>query len=183
MPSLPIDDWTGPLRALVVAVLAYSALVVLLRVSGKRTLARMNAFDLVVTVALGSTLASILTSTELALAHGLTALATLIGLQFAIAWLAVRSAAVRRIVKREPTLLLHRGRMLDGALIEERVTPAEVRAAVRAQGIASLADVEAVVLETDGTFSVVLHRESADRTALTDVATASCGDAGGRASP
>lgn len=173
MQSIVIDDWTGPLRALVVAVLSYPALIALLRVSGKRTLARMNAFDFVVTIALGSTLASILTSTDLALARGVTALAALIGLQFAITWLAVRSPTVRRVVKSEPALLVHRGRMLEAALRDERVTPAEVRAAVRSQGIGSLADVEAVVLETDGTFSVVLRLEGgSDRTALSDVAPA-----------
>ena len=52
------DSWAGLGRVLVVGVLAYSALVLLLRISGKRTLTKMNAFDLVVTVALGSTLAT-----------------------------------------------------------------------------------------------------------------------------
>jgi uncharacterized membrane protein YcaP (DUF421 family) len=49
------DDWTGVARVLVFAPLAYAALVAVLRISGKRTLAKMSAFDLVVTVALGST--------------------------------------------------------------------------------------------------------------------------------
>lgn len=62
-------------------VLAYVALVVLLRVSGKRTLSKMNAFDLVVTVALGSTLATVLMAKDVALAEGVFAFALLIGLQ------------------------------------------------------------------------------------------------------
>lgn len=64
------DGWTGLLRVLVVGTLAYAALVLLLRVSGKRTLSKMNAFDLVVTVALGSTLATVLLSRDVALAEG-----------------------------------------------------------------------------------------------------------------
>lgn len=149
------DGWQGVGRTALVGVLAYLALVTLLRVSGKRTLSKMNAFDLVVTVALGSTLASILLSSDVALAEGLTALAVLIGMQFVIAWLSVRSPFVSRLVKSEPALLAYAGRLLPEALRRERVVEAEVRAAVRAEGVADLADVAAVVLETDGSFTVV----------------------------
>ncbi|WP_231362619.1 hypothetical protein [Thioalkalivibrio sp. ALMg9] len=62
--------WDGLLRTLVVGVLAYVALIVFLRLSGKRTLSKMNAFDLVVTVALGSTLATVLLAKDVALAEG-----------------------------------------------------------------------------------------------------------------
>jgi uncharacterized membrane protein YcaP (DUF421 family) len=84
-------------------------LVLLLRVSGKRTLTKMNAFDLVVTVALGSTLATVLLTKSVALAEGLTAFMLLIFLQFVLTWLSVRSRAVSRLVKSEPTLLAYQG--------------------------------------------------------------------------
>ncbi len=74
------DSWLSLGRTAVVGVLAYLALVLLLRVSGKRTLSKMNAFDLVVTVALGSTLATVLLSTDVALATGILAFTLLIGL-------------------------------------------------------------------------------------------------------
>jgi uncharacterized membrane protein YcaP (DUF421 family) len=153
------NSWQGLLRVAVVGALAYLALVAMLRVSGKRTLAKMNAFDLVVTVALGSTLATVLLSGDVALAEGLLAFATLIALQFAVAWLSVRSPKVQELVKSEPALLFFEGRYLDGSLRRERVAREEVRAAVRAAGVASLDEVTAVVLETDGTFSVVRGRE------------------------
>jgi uncharacterized membrane protein YcaP (DUF421 family) len=60
------DSWDGLLRVVVVGILAYTGLVLLLRISGKRTLSKMNAFDFVVTVALGSTLATILLSSDVA---------------------------------------------------------------------------------------------------------------------
>jgi len=78
------QGWTGLWRVLVVGTLAYIALVLLLRISGKRTLAKFNAFDFVVTVALGSTLATILLNNSIALAEGILALALLIGLQYVI---------------------------------------------------------------------------------------------------
>ena len=64
------DSWASLGRTAVVGILAYVALVLLLRVSGKRTLSSMNAFDLVVTVALGSTLASVFLSSSVPLARG-----------------------------------------------------------------------------------------------------------------
>ncbi|GAA0595761.1 DUF421 domain-containing protein [Caenispirillum bisanense] len=149
------DQWEGLLRVVVVGTLAYVALVVLLRLTGKRTLSKMNAFDFVVTVALGSTLATVLLSRDVALAEGAAAFALLIGLQMAVAWGSARSPRFRRLVKAEPRLLLHRGEMLHGALLAERVAPEEVLAAVRSSGQADLSQVTAVVLETDGTFSVV----------------------------
>ena len=116
------DGWGGIARILGVGTLAYVALVGLLRVSGKRTLAKMNAFDLVVTVALGSTLATILLSRDVSLAEGTTGLALLVALQFAVAWLSVRAGAVRRLAKSRPAIVLHEGRMLEDALRCNRVT-------------------------------------------------------------
>jgi uncharacterized membrane protein YcaP (DUF421 family) len=168
------DSWTGLGRVLIVGVLAYGALITTLRISGNRTLSKMNAFDFVVTVALGSTLATILLSSQVALAEGVLALALLVGLQFAVTWASVRSPAVSRLVKSEPRLLLHDGRMLPGQMRAARVVEAEVRAAVREQGIGALADVGAVVLETDGSFSVITRSGDGPTTALAGVRGADC---------
>ena len=82
------SSWTSIARVLLVGVAAYAGL--LLRVSGKRTLTKMNTFDLVVTVALGSTLATVLLTKSVALADGLAAFALLIFLQYGLTWLSVR---------------------------------------------------------------------------------------------
>ena len=96
-----------------------------------------------------------LLSKSVALAEGLLAFALLAGLQWAVAKLSVRSPRFSGLVKSEPRLLLHRGRFLDGALHDERVTSGEVLAALRAAGMADAAGVAAVVLETDGSLNVV----------------------------
>lgn len=163
------DGWAGITCVVIVGILAYIGLIAMLRVSGKRTLSKMNAFDLIVTVALGSTLATILLSNDVALIEGLTAFGLLIGMQLAITWLSVRSQAVRRFVKGEPSLLLHRGELVRDAMQRERVTEAEVMAAVRAQGIPSLEQLEAVVLETDGSFAAVRRASDGEPSALSSV--------------
>ena len=149
------DNWADLVRVVVIGVLAYGGLVVVLRVSGKRTLSKMNAFDLVVTVALGSTLATVLLSKSVALAEGLLAFAVLVTLQFVVTWSSARSSVVSRLVKNEPKLLFYEGRYLRDAMRAERLTEEEVEAAVRQQGIANLEKVGAAVLETDGSVTVV----------------------------
>lgn len=153
--SVFFQGWDGVLRVVVVGGAAYAALILLLRLSGKRTLSKMNAFDLVVTVALGSTLATVLLSAEVALAEGVTALALLILLQYAITFASVRSPRVTGWVKGEPTLLARDGRPLPDAMRRTRVTAEEIDAALREHGLARLEEAQAVVLETDGTLSVI----------------------------
>lgn len=160
------DNWSGLARVAVMGATAYAALVIVLRLSGKRTLAKMNAFDLVVTVALGSTLATILLSKDVAFAEGVLAFLMLVLLQYAIAALSVRSKLVERLAKSDPAMLLVNGRIDDQALRRERVTREEVLAAVRGSGAGAVEDIAAVVLETDGTFSVVPRSRAGSRSAL-----------------
>ena len=148
------QGWAGLERVLVVGILTYGALIVLLRLSGKRTLAKFNAFDFVVTVALGSTLATVLLDSSIALAEGILAIALLIGLQYGISWLSARSARFRSLIKSEPTLLVHQGEILEGALRSQRLSRDEIFAALRSEGYSRLEGVAAVVLETDGTITV-----------------------------
>ncbi|MFV2009971.1 MULTISPECIES: DUF421 domain-containing protein [unclassified Micromonospora] len=161
----PDDLW----RVTAVGVLTYVLLVGVLRASGKRTLAKLNAFDLVVTVALGSTLATILLSGDVSFAEGAAALILLVALQFAASWLSVRWAPLRSALKSTPTLLLHDGELLTASMRRQRVTDNEIWQAVRAQGVGDIAQVAAVVLETDGSFSVITRRQMGDGTALEDV--------------
>lgn len=160
------DSLSDLARVIVVALLAYTGLILILRVAGKRALAKLNAFDLVVTVALGSTLATVLLSRDVALIEGLLALALLAALQWVVARWSVASRLFSRLVRSEPRLLVHNGRYRWTAMAEERVIRAEVDAAVRSAGIGRLERVGAVVLETDGTLSVIA--QSADEIDLLD---------------
>lgn len=154
---------------LVVGLLAYAALIVLLRVSGKRTLSKLNAFDFVVTVSLGSVLATMLLSKDVPLLEGVAAFAVLIFGQYAITKISVLSPRFSRIVKSTPRLLVYRGELLHEAMREERVTEEEIRAVVRGHGLADVDVVEAVVLETDSSLNVLRMEERRGRSALRSV--------------
>ena len=152
-------NWSGVFRVLIVGAAAYATLVILLRLSGKRTLTKLNAFDLVVTVALGSTLATVLLAKDVAAAEGLAAFLVLICGQYVISRLSVRSPAFSRLVKSEPRVLVWQGKPLARALREERITVEEVESAVRGAGLDSLTLAATVILETDGALHVLRSLE------------------------
>ncbi|WP_110241171.1 DUF421 domain-containing protein [Nocardioides gilvus] len=163
------DTWADLGRILAVGSAAYVTLVVVLRFSGKRTLAKLNAFDLVVTVALGSTLATILLNRQIAWADGATALALLAALQLVVAFTGSRVPRLRTAVTAQPTWLLRDGVVDRSALRQQRLTMSELRQAVRSSGRGSLEDVAAVVLESDGTLSVIGADQFGNGSALDDL--------------
>jgi uncharacterized membrane protein YcaP (DUF421 family) len=156
------------IRIVITAVLFYFLLVLILRISGKRTLSSMNAFDFVVTVAIGTTLSSTILDSSIALTDGLTAFVVLVGLQFAISWFSSRSQRIDRIVKSEPKLLCYNGAFLFDALKRERIVESEIMQSLRSQGFSSLKDVNAVVLETNGNISIISELKD-DKSALKEV--------------
>lgn len=105
------ESATALVRTLVFGSLAYVALVLLLRFSGKRTLSKWNAFDLVVTVDFGSTLATALLSKDTTLSQSVLAFGLLIGLQSSITWLSVRSLTIQQWVKTQPRVFLFQGQL------------------------------------------------------------------------
>jgi len=153
------DNSFGLVRVAIVSILAYGSLILVLRLAGNRSLAKLNAFDFVVTVALGSTLATVLLANDVALAEGLLAFAMLAGLQWAVSRLSVSWPMFRRAVRNQPRLLCENGQFPDHAMKAERVTRSEMEAAIRNAGIGRLEDVAAVVLETDGSMSVIRRGE------------------------
>lgn len=163
------DTWSDVTRVLLVGGAAYVALVVLLRFSGKRTLSKLNAFDLVVTVALGSTLATILLSSDVSWVEGAVALTLLVVLQLVVTWASVRVRWARRTVTAKASVLVRDGAVDEDAMHRQRVTRGELYQAVRASGVGGLDQVAAVVLETDGTLSVVPVSQRGDGSALRDV--------------
>ena len=163
------NGWESIFRVVVVGPLAYIALVALLRVSGKRTLSKMNAFDFIITVAFGSTLASVILNKNVSLLEGVAAFAVLIVCQYLITYFSVRSERFQHFVKASPTLLYHQGRYLREVMRRQRVTEEEVQAGVRESGHLSMDAVAAVVLETDGSFSVLSTSNNDDVSAMSNV--------------
>lgn len=162
-------NWTTIFHTLVIGTLAYIVLIILLRISGKRTLSKWNAFDFIVTVAFGSILGMILLAEDTSLIQGIVGFGLLVILQLTVSWLSVNSEQMQALIKAKPTLLLYQGNMIAETLKKERITQEDVLAAIRSHGISAIENVEAVVLETNGNFSVIEKNQGTSSSALIDV--------------
>ena len=160
------DSWTDIARIALSSLCIYALIIMLLLVAGKRSLAKLNVFDLVVTIALGSILASTMIVKAISLSEGFTAMAVLVALQFVVSWLSVRVGWFKRLIRSDARLIFRDGRFLEDAMSEERVTHSEVLAAIRKKGHGRTEDIAAVVLETDGDFSVIAEGRAADYSAV-----------------
>jgi uncharacterized membrane protein YcaP (DUF421 family) len=149
------SGWEPLARTALSTVSAFVILIVLLRMAGPRVLAKWYAFDLIVTVALGSTFANNVLSKDTTVAQAVVGFIVLIGLQFIISWIVLHWSPARIIVNSRPTLIFHNGRFLDEPMRRQRVGEGDIRAAVRQHGQSCLEDIGAIILEADGTFSVI----------------------------
>ena len=163
------DDWSRIARIALLSLLVYASIVILVRLAGKRVTAKRNAFDWIVTIALGSVAASVILTQELTFLEGMTAVGTLVALQYLVTWSAVRWHVVEELVAAAPCLLVYRGEFLDETLQRERVTRDEILAAVRQAGHAGFGEILAVILEPSAELSIVTYGNSDDLSALVDV--------------
>jgi uncharacterized membrane protein YcaP (DUF421 family) len=151
------SSWESIARLAFMSASGYVGLILILRVSGARTLSQLNAFDFIVTVALGSILATVILNKSIPLTEGLAALGFLVLLQYMVSFLSVRFRTIRRVIKSEPVLLFYNGRFIHETLRRRRITEDEVLQMLRSSGINTLEEVQAVVLETNGKYSVINH--------------------------
>lgn len=164
--SIFFHGWGAAARVAISATVIYIALVAVLRIVGQRALAKMSAYDLIVTVALGSMVASIPLTGSISIVDGLVAIATYLLLQELTSWGQTRWTKVHHAVREEPNVVLWEGKLLLDRMRDINVTPDEVRAAIRRAGIISLSQVQCVVLENDGEWAVIGRSDARDISAL-----------------
>lgn len=139
--------------------IVYLGIWAFVRIFGKRTLANLNAFDLLVTVAVGSTAATVVVDSSISYAAGAAAIAFPLVAQYVVASVASRSNRAERFIKAQPSMLLWDGKVLQDMLEHEMITEHEIDRAVRKAGLSTLREVQAVVLEVDGELSVIRRSE------------------------
>lgn len=147
------------IHVLVAGALVYAGLIFFLRLSGKRTLVSMNAFDFIVSVAIGSMLASTMLPSKVSLTDGLLALGLLVLLQFFVAWFEIRYPMFHRVVTSRPTMVFFRGQFMKEKMRQQRIKEEDVLTIIRNKGHLDIERVEAVVLETNGSLSVLTRPE------------------------
>jgi uncharacterized membrane protein YcaP (DUF421 family) len=148
-------SWTTIGYVIVATVATYLSTIVAIRMTGRRTVAQLSSFDIVVTVAIGSLVASTAAGSDPSYAQGMTALVTLLLLQVGIAALRQRSATLRRVLDFKPETVVDDGRVhLPTGPLTSQLSPDELRSKLRQQGIFDLESVALVVVEPTGELSV-----------------------------
>ncbi len=170
MKEVFFKDWPSLLHVGICTVVAFLVLFLFIRISGKRTLAKLNAFDFVVTVALGSTLAYMMLA-MVPLVEGALVLALIIMMQYVFAWLAKSSNKMEVLINSTPLLVFYNGHFLEDAMKKGSITEDEIYAVMRGKGIDYVEDIKAVVMELNGEITVVKKSSGSGLSSLTDVDT------------
>jgi uncharacterized membrane protein YcaP (DUF421 family) len=155
-PDVPI------IEKVVRTVLVYFALMLGLRISGKRELAQLNPFDLIVLLMLSNTVQNAIIGNDNSVTGGIIGATTLLALNYLIVRTVYRSAWLQRLVGGEPDVLVHHGKVRLHHLERELITREELEAACHREGIASLADVEKCILEPTGTLSFIERKPTSE---------------------
>jgi|TARA_R100000501_G_scaffold10060_1_gene19843 uncharacterized membrane protein YcaP (DUF421 family) len=134
-------------------------IVVLVRILGKRTTGQMNNFDWIITVAVGSLAASGILLKGVSILDATLAILVLGGLQWLTTLGVLNSRIFRKLVRADPRLLVHKGKFLKNAMRRERISEAEIYSVLRQHGYTSPDDANWVILETDGTMTVVPRQD------------------------
>ena len=139
-------------------IFVYAFLVVAVRLAGRRELAQLNSFDLVVLLMLANTVQNATIGNDNSLLGGLIGVSALLVINYVVVRFLYRYRSVDRLLEGGPVELIRGGKVLSDHLGREAITEEELMEAIRKQGLASAADVDRAVLETGGTISVVVRK-------------------------
>jgi uncharacterized membrane protein YcaP (DUF421 family) len=154
---LSIPLWDLAIRAIVV----YTSVLLLLRLSGKRQMGQMGATEFVAILLISNAVQNSMNGGDSSLTGGIWLAAILILLSTFISFLTYRSRLFSRIFEGTPSLVIHHGRLLEKTMRKERMSASELKILLRKQGVNSFEEVSIGILEADGTLSVVKVGEHA----------------------
>jgi len=144
-------------------ILVYLFLVLVLRLAGRRELAQLNSFDLVVLMMLANTVQNATIGNDNSLVGGLIGVSALLLVNYVVVRLLYVRPRLDRLVEGGPTLLIKDGKVLRRNLAKEAISEGQLMEAVRKQGLATVGQVAEAVLETGGVISVVPSTTAEER--------------------
>ena len=154
MFNLAVPWWELVLRSVVV----FGALLLLLRLTGKRQVGQLAPNDLVLLLILSNAVQNSMNAGDNSLVGGLISAVTLVSLNYTVTLLVRKSRKVERFVDGRPQILVRDGALFEGVLDDAGITRAELNGALRQNGCSNLRDVHLVILETNGSISVLRHK-------------------------
>lgn len=133
----------------------FAILFLLLRLMGKRELAEMTPFELVLLIVMGDLIQQGVTHNDFSLTGATLAIGTFAFWSLVLNWVSIKSKRIERLVDGQPAILVRDGQVLEAAMDRNRLSRAEMESEMRLAGFAHLADVEWAVLETNGKISFI----------------------------
>jgi uncharacterized membrane protein YcaP (DUF421 family) len=149
----------SPLNLIVRAIIVYFAVLILLRISGKKQVGQMGALELVTVLLISNAVQNSMNGGDNSLLGGLILATVLIFLSLALSWLSYKSKIFERVFEGTPRLLIHDGKVIQNALEKERLSHSELHVLMRRQGVHSASEVKTAVLEASGTLSLVRYQD------------------------
>ena len=149
------QGWQSISQIIILSVITYVAIVIILRLSGKRTLSSFNAFDFLISVTVGSISATTVLSDQTKFFEGIAAIVTLVVLQYIVSKVKMHSKFFSKVIRSDPTLLYYDGQYISANLKKMRVTKEDILQEVRKSNGVTMDKVYAVILESNGKISAV----------------------------
>jgi len=149
----------SPANLAVRAVVVYLAVLILLRLSGKRQVGQMGAVEFVTVLLISNAVQNSMNGGDNSLVGGLLIAVVLIVLSGTLSYLTYRSRMFEAIFEGSPRLLVYRGKVIEAALQKERLSLSELHVLLRKQGVYHLRDVRSGVIEADGSLSLVRYED------------------------
>ena len=153
-------------KSVIISIVLYISIVILLRLSGKRTLSDLNAFDLLVTITMGSIAATTILSKDTSYLDGIISIITLVILQYIVAEGAVFSKSFNKLIRSKSTLVFYKGEYLEENMKKMRITKNDILQQARQQQGITSNQISAVILESNGKLSVIKNSEQANEEEL-----------------
>ncbi|TMP18929.1 YetF domain-containing protein [Pseudoalteromonas sp. S2893] len=157
------ESWSEIARIVTTTLIIYPFLILATHLLGKRSFAKMNNFDWIITVAAGSILGSAILLKDVVIVEVLVAVSLLLFLQYLLTWISAHFSMFDKVVKTSPQLVFFDGEYIEAAMKDTRLTSTEVEASVRKAGFGDLSTVMAVVFEADGELSIVPKSKNYDQ--------------------
>ena len=159
MFELQLDWWELMVRAVIV----YFAVLIMVRLSGKRTIGEFSPFDVIVLLLLSEAAQGALTGNDHSVTGGLLVVATLIGLNLIVAFATARSQKLESLVEGDPVTLIKDGVKREDAIKRNNILEGDLAEAMRANEIRHVSEVEWAVLEPDGNISFFKRGKNRDK--------------------
>ena len=160
MFDLGVPWWELVIRGIVV----YTAIVLLLRMTGKRQIGQLSPLDLVLLLIISNAVQNSMNGGDNSLIGGLILAVTLVGLNYLVGLVAFKSRRMENALEGRPQVLIHNGKIFEDVMLDAKLTRAELDSVLRHQGYFEIKDIKLAILETNGTVSIQGYEKPIART-------------------